>query len=104
MAKTQKAEQSLTDQIRNLPPGESLSRCQRFPMAELTEDGVKEGLNILRSGLNQTVSRVRKRTGQEYRVESGTLLTDDQEAIIAVVCVTRLGEPEDSGGDDDLGI
>lgn len=101
-SKATRADQSLADQIADLPLGESLSRSQRFPIAEVAEEGIKEGVAKLRAALNQTVSRVRKRTGQEYRVESGTLLTDDQEAIIATVCVTRLGEAAD--GDDDLGI
>ncbi len=103
MASKAKTEASLAEQITDLPVGESIAKCQRFPIADVREDGIKEGLSKLRSGLNQTVSRIRKRTGQEYRVESGTMLTDDQEAIIATVCVTRMGEGE-GDADDDLGI
>lgn len=103
MAKPTRTEATLAEQVTDLPHGESLAKCQRFAIADLTEDGVKEGLGKLRSTINQAVSRVRKRTGQEYRVESGTMLTDDQEAIIATVCVTRMGDGE-GGGDDDLGI
>lgn len=103
MASKAKTEASLAEQITDLPVGESIAKCQRFPMSDVREDGIKEGLGKLRSGLNQTVSRIRKRTGQEYRVESGTMLTDDQEAIIATVCVTRMADGE-GGTDDDLGI
>jgi hypothetical protein len=103
MASKARNEASLAEQITDLPIGESIAKCLRFPMADLAEDGIKDGLAKLRSGLNQTVSRIRKRTGQEYRVESGTMLTDDQEAIIATVCVTRMGDGE-GGAEDDLGI
>jgi hypothetical protein len=102
MASKPKADQTLADQITNLAVGESLSKSQRFTMAEVAEEGIKDALGKMRNMLNQAVSRIRKKSGLALRVESGTMLTDDQEAIIATVCVTRIGE--DGDDTDDLGI
>lgn len=101
MASKAKTGLTLGEQITSLEPGESLSQSKRLTTDDLEEGSIKEAVAGMRNVLNQTVSRLRKKGAGEYRVESVTAMTDDQMAIIATVCVTRL--PGDAG-DDDLGI
>jgi hypothetical protein len=80
---------SFNAQLRALSKGESLARAERFDIDEPPLNGVNDVLMKMRRGINAAVSRIRESTGSNFRVESGVMLTADNEAMIAVVTVTR---------------
>lgn len=81
---------SFNAQLRALPKGESLPRAKRFPIGSKEAAGINEVLSALRRNVNAAVSRIRDATGSNFRVESGCFITSDNEAVLAVVTVTRL--------------
>jgi len=79
------------DQIRALRKGESLAKVKRIETTSSDADKIGEALAAIKRIVNTSVSRVRKdKPGSNFRVESGTMLTHDHEAVLAVVSVSRL--------------
>lgn len=81
---------SFNAQIRALKSGESVAKAERFEIGSDAANDINETLRRLRRTVNAAASRVRESEGRDLRVESGALITSDNEAIIAVVTVTRL--------------
>jgi hypothetical protein len=85
------AEPSFNEQLRRLKKGQSLSKLERVPISALCTDNINERLARMRRTINAQVSRIRDRdAGSNFRVESAATLTNDNEAMLAVVAVTRI--------------
>lgn len=85
------AEPSFNEQLRRLKKGQSLSKLERVPITALCTDNINERLARMRRTINAQVSRIRDRdAGSNFRVESAATLTNDNEAMLAVVAVTRI--------------
>lgn len=85
------AEPSFNEQLRRLKRGQSVSKVERVPLADICTDNINERLARMRRTLNAQVSRIRDReSGSNFRVESAATLTNDNEAMLAVVAVTRI--------------
>jgi hypothetical protein len=81
---------SFNEQLRRLRKGESLSKVERVAVGDLCTEDINERLARMRRTINAQVSRIRDRdTGSNFRVESAATLTNDNEAMLAVVAVTR---------------
>lgn len=80
---------SFNAQLRTLKKGESLAKAERFPIGDPDAGNVTEALSRMRRTINAAVSRIREATGSNFRVESGAMITNDNEAIMAVVTVSR---------------
>lgn len=81
---------SFNAQLRSLKPGESLAKAERFEIGSPAATDINDTLQRLRRTINAATSRIREATGSNFRVESGPLITSDNEAIIAVVVVSRI--------------
>lgn len=85
------AEPSFNEQLRRLKKGQSLSKLERVPVSALCDDNINQRLARMRRTINAQVSRIRDRdAGSNFRVESAATLTNDNEAMLAVVAVTRI--------------
>jgi hypothetical protein len=83
-------EPSFNEQLRRLKKGQSLSKVERVPLIEVCNDNINERLARMRRTINAQVSRIRDRdAGSNFRVESAATLTNDNEAMLAIVAVTR---------------
>lgn len=80
---------SFNEQLRALRKGESLAKAERFQVGDPGAEHINAALQRMRGTVNAAVSRIRKKTGHNFRVESGAMLTDDNSGMIAVVTVTR---------------
>jgi hypothetical protein len=83
---------SFNEQLRRLKKGESLSKVERITLDELcgSHEDVNDRLARMRRTINAQVSRIRdKEAGSNFRVESAACLTNDNDAMLAVVAVTR---------------
>jgi hypothetical protein len=83
---------SFNAQVKALLPGSTVSRSERVAVGTKEAKNINKVLFKLRNTCNQAVSKIRTETGSNFRVESLAGLTDDKEAIIATVAVTRLEE------------
>jgi hypothetical protein len=82
---------SFNQQLRSLRKGKSLSVVERYPIEGLPLEGMNEVLARMRRTINAQVSRIRDpEAGSNFRVESAATLTNDNEAMLAVVAVTRI--------------
>lgn len=81
---------SFNAQLRALKAGESLAKSRRFDVGSPDAASINQHLHAMRRTVNAAVSRIREATGSNFRVESGSLITSDNEAIIAMVNVARL--------------
>lgn len=82
---------SFNQQLRTLRKGKSLAVVERHPLSKLPSDGINDILARMRRTINAQVSRIRDRdAGSDFRVESAATLTNDNEAMLAVVAVTRI--------------
>lgn len=82
---------SFNEQLRRLRKGKSIAVVERHELIKLPADGINEVLARMRRTINAQVSRIRDRTsGSDFRVESAATLTNDNEAMLAVVAVTRI--------------
>ena len=85
------AEPSFNEQLRRLKKGQSVSKVERVSVSALCNDNINERLARMRRTINAQVSRIRDRdAGSNFRVESAATLTNDNEAMLAVVAVTRI--------------
>lgn len=81
---------SFNEQLRRLKVGDSLSKVERIPITALCTEDINERLARMRRTINAQVSRIRDGLGgSNFRVESAATLTNDNEAMLAVVAVTR---------------
>ena len=80
---------SFNAQLRALKAGESLAKAERFTLGSKAATEVTDTLHRMRRTVNAAVSRIRESTGSNFRVESGAMITSDNEAIVAVVSITR---------------
>jgi hypothetical protein len=80
---------SFNAQLRALRKGESLAKAERFEIGDPPEEGFNGVLSRMRRTVNAAVSKIRETSGSNFRVESGTFITNDNEAIVAAVTVTR---------------
>lgn len=88
---SEEADLSFNEQLRRLKKGQSLSKVERVAVGELCEHNINENLARMRRTINAQVSRIRDRdSGSDFRVESAATLTNDNEAMLAVVAVTRV--------------
>jgi hypothetical protein len=84
------AEPSFNEQLRRLKKGQSLSKVERLPISAVCTENINERLARMRRTINAQVSRIRDReSGSNFRVESVATLTNDNEAMLAIVAVTR---------------
>ena len=82
---------SFNAQLRALKRGESLAKVERFEIGSEEAANVNEALSRMRRTVNAAVSRIREALpGSNFRVESGAMITNDNEALVAVVSVSRL--------------
>jgi hypothetical protein len=82
---------SFNQQLRELRKGKSLAVVERHPLIKLPPDGINEVLARMRRTINAQVSRIRDReSGSDFRVESAATLTNDNDAMLAVIAVTRI--------------
>lgn len=81
---------SFNEQLRALKKGDSLSRVRRFDIDRCEAEEIQDTLQTTRRNINAAVSRIREKTGNNFRVESGTMISSNHDAIFAVVAVTRL--------------
>lgn len=82
---------SFNEQLRRLKKGKSLSIVERYGVDDLQGDDIKEILARMRRTINAQVSRIRDpESGSNFRVESAATLTNDNEAVLAVIAVTRI--------------
>lgn len=94
---------SFNSRLKALQVDQTETRSQRFRIGAEDADP-QTAIQQLRLTINATVSRLRATTGSEFRVESGSFVTNDQAYVIVCVCVTCLsgGASEDSlNGDND---
>ena len=75
--------------IRSLKKGESFAKAERYPLDDPPEDGMNSVLSRMRRTINAAVSKIREATGSNFKVESGLMITSDNEAMIATVVVTK---------------
>jgi len=81
---------SFNEQLRRLKKGKTLSVCERHPIKDLPLEGINEVLARMRRTINAQVSRIRDpESGSNFRVESAATLTNDNEAMLAVIAITR---------------
>lgn len=80
---------SFNAQLRALKAGESLAKAERFTLGSSEATYISDTLHRMRRTVNAAVSRIRESTGSNFRVESGAMITSDNEAIVAVVSITR---------------
>jgi hypothetical protein len=81
---------SFNNQLRALKKGKSLSVCERHALDDLPLEGINDVLARMRRTINAQVSRIRDpEAGINFRVESAATLTNDNEAMLAVIAVTR---------------
>jgi hypothetical protein len=79
--------------IEALSAGESVAFTRRLP--EATADAINKAILQLKNNVAPAVQRVKKRhIGREFVTDSGTFVTYDRNAILAIIVVTRT--------DDDL--
>lgn len=90
MPTTEQSAQSFNAQVRGLNIGECVAKAERFELGTRKAGEVGESLQKLRRTVNAAVSRIRDKTGNNFRVESGSFVTDDLNAALAVVTVTRV--------------
>jgi hypothetical protein len=83
---------SMADQINSLEPGRSVAVAERFDIMEIGHGGgMSDAMNRMRSGQAAYVARVRDELdAREFKVESGTFITDDKTGAMAVVVITRM--------------
>lgn len=81
---------SFNEQLRALKKNESVTRSRRFDLNRCDTDDIQESLQSQRRNVNAAVSRIREATGNSFRVESGTMISSNHDAIFVVVAVTRL--------------
>jgi hypothetical protein len=81
---------SLTAQLHKLEIGESVARVERYDLYCPPVEGMGTVLNKMRQSVNVLTSCERKRTGKEFRVTSGIMVADNNDALVAVVVVTRI--------------
>jgi hypothetical protein len=82
---------SFNQQLRDLRKGKSLAVVERHPLTRLPADGINDVLARMRRTINAQVSRIRdKDSGSDFRVESAATLTNDNEAMLALVAITRI--------------
>lgn len=98
MARKQ-SEESLAGQIRALDAGESFSRTRRLTIEEADQGATTAALAKLRNVVNQAVGRIRKDGGSNFRVESTVGITDDKQALLCTVAVTRMDGEDDEEQD-----
>lgn len=84
------AQPSFNEQLRRLTKGKSLAVVERHPVADLPLDGINPVLARMRRTINAQVSRIRTNAGSDFRVESAATLTNDNEAMLAIIAVTRI--------------
>jgi len=82
---------SFNQQLRTLKKGKTISVSERYALDNLPEDGINATLSKLRRNIGALVSRQRDEgAGINFRVESGMLVTNDNDAILLVVGITRV--------------
>lgn len=82
---------SFNQQLRDLRKGKTIAVVERHLLLKLPPDGINEVLARMRRTLNAQVSRIRSEgAGSDFRVESAATLTNDNEAMLAVVAITRV--------------
>jgi hypothetical protein len=85
---------SMADQIDRLAIGQSVAVAERFQVgkASTTATHILDALKKMRSGQAAYVARITDDLDtREFAVESGTFITEDKTAMVAVVTVTRVG-------------
>lgn len=81
---------SFNQQLRQLQIGKSLSVVERYSVTDIPLEGINEVLARMRRTINAAVSRVRdKEEGSNFRVESAATMTNDNQAVLAIVAVSR---------------
>lgn len=79
---------SLAAMARDLELGQSISKTMRVPVDGLGGQSPSKALSGLRNTLNQIGNRATDATGKVYRVESGSYMTHDGQAIILNAVLT----------------
>lgn len=80
--------QSFRAQIEALDVGATFARAARFDADETQKDIPAAALQSMRLGMQATVYRIEKRTGNKYTIETGEWRTQSRDIIICLA-VTR---------------
>lgn len=84
---------SMADQINNLEVGQSVSTAERFMVGHHSagSDDILEACKRNRSNLATYVARITDELdARQFKIESGTFLSDDKTGINVVAVVTRV--------------
>jgi hypothetical protein len=88
---------SFSSRVENLIVGETTSLCRRLEHADPEFKKPGEVTKNIRNSVDPIVAKMRKRTGNDFRVESGSYVTRDSSLMI-VVSVTRIDGDGDVNG------
>ena len=84
---------SMADQINSLEVGQAVSTAERFPVGHHSAGSadILEACKRNRSNLATYVARITDELdAREFKIESGTFLSDDKSGINVVAVVTRV--------------
>lgn len=83
---------SISDQIANMQPGETISRCVRLQPAEATAERVQSEYQSMTSSLGSGLYRIdrdKPGTAENFKTERGQCFTSEG-AVLLLVAVTRM--------------
>lgn len=80
---------SMRQSIAALDVGESYTRAERLELEQLSKDTVVDKTAALRNTVSAAMRRAASDTGNEYTVETASLLTTTSRDLMLVAIVTR---------------
>src|SRR3954467_6574190 len=89
MSHTQTPVPSLATQTRDLPAGESYTRCRRVPLKGLARHDLSQEVDNLRNSVNSAMYRASADTGQEYILDNIQVVPPSRDSIMLLAVVTR---------------
>ena len=88
---------TITDQIANLPPGETYTRAVFLPAFHVKEGVIQDVKRQLTSNLTQMLARARQRTGNRYSMHGIHTFTHNYDVVVAVVIVRHAEDDDEEG-------
>jgi hypothetical protein len=89
MSHTEVTMPSMRTQIRELPAGESYTRCRRVPLKWLARHDLSQEVDNLRNSVNSAMYRASADTGQEYILDNIQVVPPSRDSIMLLAVVTR---------------
>ena len=82
---------SLAHQIAALACGETVSRSRSLGLSQGgLHDEIREAKRKMRNHLNKHADRAGRETGNQYRMDSGVWLANEDSAVFVTVTITRI--------------